>query len=229
MKLFSSSKRRSVLLLFACFLLSGGIQAEAVANYDQIASDSFWRKLYPGGGWSLFCGYRFVANKRTSEKEIIGIEHIYPTTWMMKQAGCQSRMQCRENKNTRFIRMEADLHNMYPVSQSVITLRYGFRYGLVKGEDWRIDDCDLEWKNGVVEPRPIARGNIARAMLYMYSRYDIPVDKKSLILFKMWNKNDPPSKQEEIRNDIIERLQGNRNPYIDRPSLAGRQKFIMMK
>ncbi|MFT5350905.1 MAG: deoxyribonuclease-1, partial [Gammaproteobacteria bacterium] len=47
--------------------------------------------------------------------------------------------------------------------------------------------------------------------------------------FKVWNKIDPPSKQEKIRNDRIERLQGNRNPYIDKPSLAERQKLTMLK
>ena len=220
---------RSICLLLLSVLFSAGVQAGEGADYDQIATRSFWQKLYPAGGWSLFCGYRFAANRGTVAGNTIGIEHIYSTTRMIKQSACQNRMQCRETKNTRFVRMEADLHNMYPVSQMVITLRFGYRYGLVRGEDWRIDDCDLEWKSGVVEPRPIARGNIARAMLYMHSRYNIPVDKESLALFRIWNKIDPPSQQEKIRNNIIERIQGNRNPYIDKPSLAESQKLTMLK
>ena len=110
-----------------------------------------------------------------------------------------------------------------------ITHRYEFRYGLINGEDWRFDDCDFEWKTGIVEPRQIARGNIARAMLYMHSRYDIPVEKNALVLFKVWNRIDPPSKQEKVRNDIIERLQGKRNLYIDRPSIAEQSKLTMLK
>ncbi|MEE8233859.1 MAG: endonuclease, partial [Gammaproteobacteria bacterium] len=35
-----------------------------------------------------------------------------------------------------------------------------------------------------------------------------------------WNKEDPPSDQEKVRNDKIEKIQGRRNPYIDDPSLA---------
>lgn len=118
---------------------------------------------------------------------------------------------------------------MYPVSKSVITHRNGLRFGLINGEEWRFDDCDLEWKSGVIEPRQIARGNIARAMLYMHTRYKIPFDKKSLVMFKVWNKIDPPSKQEAMRNNMIERLQGNRNPYIDNPSLAEKQKLTMLE
>lgn len=198
-------------------------------EYDQIASTTFWKQLYPGGGWSLYCGYKFAPDGKTANGQNIDIEHIYPTVQMAKHKGCQSRMQCRESKNAEFIRMEADLHNMYPAWQTVITHRTDFRFGLVNGEEWRFDDCDLEWKTGIVEPRQIARGNIARAMLYMHSRYNIPVDNNSLVLFKVWNKIDPPSKQEKIRNDRIERLQGNRNPYIDKPSLAERQKLTMLK
>jgi len=229
MKLFFVCQFRPVCALFLYFFFSVCVQAEEIISYDKIASDTFWRKLYPAGGWSLFCGYKFIANRSTAAGHTISIEHIYPTDLMSKQAGCQNRMQCRESHNARFTRMEADLHNMYPVSQVVMTLRFGFRYGLISGEDRRFDDCDIEWKSGVVEPRPIARGNIARAMLYMHSRYNIPVDEKSLILFRIWNKLDPPSKQEKLRNNIIERIQGNRNPYIDRPALAEQQKLTMLK
>ncbi len=220
---------RLACILFLSFILSICVRAENAVDYDTLAVESFWSELYPVGGWSLFCGYRFDSSRRTASGNTISIEHIYPTEQMVKVAGCHSRMQCRESHNRKFMRMEADLHNMYPVSQTLITLRYNFHYGLVKGEDWRLDDCDIEWKSGVLEPRPIARGNIARAMLYMHARYHIPVDEKSLNLFKLWNRIDPPSKQEKIRNKIIERLQGNRNAYIDKPSLADKRKLTLLK
>jgi len=201
-------------------LTPAGIAAEGIENYDEHARAAFWRKLYPGGGWSLYCGYRFNRSRKTASNHVIEIEHIYPTGRMAEHAGCHNRMQCRESDNTRFTRMEADLHNMYPVWQAVITYRYDRRFELVGGEVWRFDDCDLEWKTGVIEPRKIARGNVARAMLYMHSRYTIPVDRNDLALFRLWNRIDPPSRQEQARNDLIERIQGNRNPYIDRPSMA---------
>lgn len=229
MNIFVTGKCRLGWLLLLYFLFSVCVQAEEVVDSDQIAFDAFWQELYPAGGWSLYCGYKFAQSKKTVSGISIGIEHIFPTTWMAKLAGCHNRMQCRESKNLKFMQMEADLHNMYPAVQSLITYRYDYAYGLVNGEDWRFDDCDIEWKTGIVEPRPIARGNIARAMLYMHSRYAIPLDKKSLVLFKIWNRIDPPSKQEKFRNNIIERLQGNRNSYIDKPSLAERQNLSMLK
>ena len=229
MNILATGKCHPLWLLILSIVLSLSAEAENLNDYDQIASSSFWEKLYPAGGWSLYCGYKFVESGKTAGGQIINIEHIYPTNRMAEHAGCQNRMQCRESNNPVFMRMEADLHNMYPAWQTVITHRYDFRYGLINGEDWRFDDCDFEWKTGIVEPRQIARGNIARAMLYMHSRYDIPVEKNALVLFKVWNRIDPPSKQEKVRNDIIERLQGKRNPYIDTPSIAEQNKLTMLK
>ena len=229
MNILVTGRCRPLRLLFLSLVLSMSAGAENLNDYDQIASSSFWGKLYPAGGWSLYCGYKFAVSGKAAGGQVINIEHIYPTSRMAEHAGCQNRMQCRESKNPVFMRMEADLHNMYPAWQTVITHRYEFRYGLVSGEDWRFDDCDFEWKSGIVEPRQIARGNIARAMLYMHSRYDIPVEKNALALFKVWNRIDAPSKQEKVRNDIIERLQGQRNPYIDRPSIAEQRKLTMLK
>jgi deoxyribonuclease I len=229
MNRFFPGKYRFVLLFSLWLGYSLCAQADMSADYDDIAVDTFWSKLYRGGGWTLYCGYKFDAGQKTSNGINIGIEHIYPTASMSTHAQCHNRMQCRESRNEKFIRMEADLHNMYPVAQSVITFRNNFEFGLINGEDWRFDDCDLEWKSGVIEPRQIARGNIARAMLYMHSRYNIPVDGKSLLMLKMWNKIDPPSKQEMMRNNMIERLQGNRNPYIDSPALAEKLTLTMLK
>ena len=213
-------------LLLGLFMLCGARTiADTPGSYDDIATDTFWKKLYPGGGWSLYCGFKFNGTRRTASGRTIDIEHIFSSNHMAVHAGCETRMQCRESQNQAFMRMEADLHNMYPVWQAVITHRYDSMFGLVKGEYWRFDDCDIEWKTGIFEPRNIARGNIARAMLYMHAKYGIPVDKNSLALYRVWNRVDPPSKQEEARNDIIERLQGDRNPFIDRPSLADSEKF----
>ena len=216
-------------VLFLTFLCVIPSSAEKLQDYDKVAASRFWQNLYPGGGWSFYCGYRFTAAKKNIAGRIIDIEHIYPPSEMAKQAGCNSRMQCRDSNNAKFIKMEADIHNMYPAWQTVITHRYDFQYGLVSGEDWRFEDCDIERKGGIMEPRKIARGNIARTMLYMHTEYKIPLDEKAFALYKAWNKIDPPSDQELTRNNIIERIQGKRNPYIDQPSLVERRKLTMLR
>lgn len=196
-----------------------------VFNYDAVADSYFWDELYRGGGWTLYCGYQFSHEKKTDTGKAIGIDHIYPTNWMFRHLGCGNRLQCRAN-NTLYKKMEADLHNLYPVWQAMVTYRYDLHYGIISGEDWRFDDCDFEWKLKVAEPREKARGNIARAMLYMHTRYGVPIENDLMEMFKQWNRKDPPSKQEISRNDRIEKLQGQRNPYIDDPGLAEQIRMV---
>ena len=95
--------------------------------------------------------------------------------------GCNSRMQCRDSGNEKFARMEADLHNLYPTWLNLNNVHFVSSYGEIKGEDWRYDGCDFERKNGVAEPRPLARGNIARAIFYMHHEYGVPIENEMLV------------------------------------------------
>lgn len=208
-------------LLVLCAAAGAG---ENPFDYDTIAERTFWESLYPDGGWTLYCGIRFGADRRTADGGTVVIDHIYPTELLLKFAGCGNRSSCRDGGNGKFVKMEADMHNLYPTRQSLFTFRTGRRYGLVEGEDWRFDDCDIEWKDDVFEPRPLARGNVARSVLYMHATYRVPVDADQLQLLKEWNREDPPSDQEKARNDQIEKQQGARNPYVDDPALADRLK-----
>ena len=61
-------------------------------------------------------------------------------------------------------------------------------------------------------------------MFYVANAYDLKLYKRQREMLKQWNRQDMPSKEEKRRNDIIEKLQGNRNPYIDRPQLANEFK-----
>ena len=112
------------------------------------------------------------------------------------------------------------MHNLYPAWQVLITYRYEKTYGILKHATRRFNDCNIDWRSGVLQPRPIARGNIARAFFYMHNRYGLPIDKGMLKILKQWNRADAPSEQEKHRNDRIQALQGVRNPYIDNPALA---------
>lgn len=199
-------------------------QQMQVWDYDEIVTRVFWEELHKDGGWTLDCGYRFDAGRRSETGGTVTVDHIYPTEAMLKSLGCGNRLQCREKRGQRFLKMEADLHNLYPAWSPLVIYRNGARFGLIDGEQWRLDDCDIEWRGGVMEPRPLARGNVARAMLYMRATYRLPLDAAALTLFRQWNDEDPPSEQELARNALIERLQGRRNPYIDDPELAKRPK-----
>ncbi len=189
-------------------------------NYDKLVTDVFWHALYPGGGWTLYCGYHFDTDRMTADGKVVSVGHIYPTSWMLKFLGCHSRLQCHRKDGDGFDHMEADLHNLYPVWEDLDVYRDGASFGMVPGGARRVSDCDIKWRAGVLQPRPIARGNIARAMLYMHTTYHLPLAPAELKLMKKWNHEDPPSEQERDRNAAIERIQGRRNPFIDKPSLA---------
>jgi deoxyribonuclease I len=215
---------RSVQIISLIFLVSvlNNNYAETlpVESYDEVAVNSFWNELYANGGWSLYCGYRFDPAVELTEGRLFVIEQIYPASWMLKHNNCESRRQCRLDKKSRFTRMEADMHNLYPVWQDADVARRDTAFGMIDGEDWRYENCDFERYLGVTEPRPIARGNIARSIFYMHTQYGVPVEKNMLDELKRWNRQDPPSNQEMLRNNLIEEIQGNRNQYIDNPTMA---------
>lgn len=219
MYVIKGMRRLFVYFYFISFFIPVSAETDVV-GFDRIASAVFWEELYTYGGWTLYCGYRFESDKKIEMTRSVTIEHIYPTHKMLEQLGCESRMQCRESGNSFFVRMEADMHNMYPVWHALVTYRYGKEYGLVEGEERRIEDCDIEWQAGVIEPRPLARGNIARSLLYMYKEYNLYLEPDTIRMLVQWHREDPPSNQEIERNDRIESIQGLRNPYIDVPSRA---------
>jgi endonuclease I len=77
----------------------------------------------------------------------------------------------------------------------------------------------------VFEPRDSKKGDIARAILYFYVRYNYQrtanfaltnfnIEEATLL---EWARQDPPDEYERARNNLVYRAQGNRNPFIDRP------------
>ena len=43
---------------------------------------------------------------------------------------------------------------------------------------------------------------------------------KAQEILKEWNEIDPPSDVEKLRNDTVQKIQGNRNPFVDYPKLV---------
>jgi endonuclease I len=84
------------------------------------------------------------------------------------------------------------------------------------------------------EPPPTSKGNVARAIFYMATRYDGNEPDTSALAFSdnpahtnvmgiltnllLWHALDPPDVSESNRNETIySTYQHNRNPFIDRP------------
>lgn len=76
------------------------------------------------------------------------------------------------------------------------------------------------------------KGDVARMMMYMHLRYgnrctanQVGVGTHThhpdmLDIFLEWNAEDPVSEYEMVRNEVLQDMQGNRNPFIDNPYLA---------
>ena len=209
-------------LMTACYWLWIGILFTSVAVADQMriayfqdAEKLFWEQLYPKGGWTLYCGDRFENHSN------VVIEDVYAKEWAMKFLECESVEQCRA-QSSKFASIESDLHNMYPVLKIIAKTRADYSFGPITGEFRDFFECNFEYdaRDHIVEPRAVAQGNIARAILYMHVEYGLPVEKNLMVRVLEWNKVDPPSQDEIRRNDLIEKIQGTRNPYIDNPEQA---------
>ncbi|PCI36603.1 MAG: hypothetical protein COB53_08990 [Elusimicrobia bacterium] len=82
------------------------------------------------------------------------------------------------------------------------------------------------------EPPKHVKGLVARRMLYFYMRYgnlNILPGRQArnfwnsrIEMYIRWHEQYPPSVFEQRRNDLAEKWQGNRNPFVDDPGLVRR-------
>ena len=211
---------RGVAAIAVLLVLSACIEGVAAIKDYREAKEVFWENLYPNG-YTIYCNKKFTAFWR----EDINVEHVFPMGWVKNALQCGTRNECRKNSDL-FNKIEGDLHNLYPSISHLNYERQSYRFGEVKGEKRHYgEQCDFEVnkQKRVAEPRAAVRGELARSMLYMEHQYrdvGLTLFNKQAALMLQWHDIDPPSKEEMERNDRIEKLQGNRNPFIDDPSFA---------
>lgn len=190
---------------------------KALKDYET-ARPLLWKSVYPNGGKTLYCDETFDSDRRRG----FNVEHVFPMSWATNGLNCGKRKQCR-NTSKVFNLIEADLHNLFPSRSDVNHDRSSARFGEVKGEERRYGKrCDFEVNSRarVAEPAPDKRGEVARAMFYMaytYKDQGLVLFKRQAKLLEQWHRSDPPSKEEKRRNNVIEKIQGNRNVFIDQP------------
>ena len=201
--------RIAALLTLPCWVslsLAGG--QTKLANQEQ-AETAFWNELYPSGGYSLYCNTAF--KKKTAT---LDADHIYSLDQIADHLKCPSVRACE--KQTEFQRIAADLHNLFPAKKKIIRDRRKTLFGTVPGNQYKFEECQYKTTFQEVEPRNTAKGEIARAILYMHVEYGLPIPGRQ-DLMRQWNEIDPVDAAERTRNDRIEKIQGNRNPFVDHP------------
>lgn len=132
---------------------------------------------------------------------------------------------------------KSDLHHLFPSEAGINSRRSSFPFGEVQSVQWTGEDFTGSGQVSrlgtntegqvVFEPRANEKGNVARALLYFYTCYAINQSGASLENFNVelpmlvkWHAQDPVDAQERARNDAVFQVQGNRNPYVDRPEFV---------
>ncbi len=181
----------------------------------------------------IYCGLRLSVNANNPKRPAnwLSMEHAYAADWMADQFGCANRADFRVHRSskirTRFNHAEGELHNLWPAYKNLNSARGKRLFGEIPGSDNREIDvngrdftCRFQLEDNLVEPRSIVRGNLARSILYMCKEHGFAVNAAMMETLKKWNRDDPPTKAEKARADKIFKIQGTRNEFIDKPSLA---------
>lgn len=131
--------------------------------------------------------------------------------------------------------MYNDVHNLKPADASVNSSR-GYK-DFDNGGEQHPEATECYYTTYTWEARDAVKGDIARIIFYMDTRYEggngesnltvvdevntfpLPEHGKLSTLLE-WNAMDPPDEFERNRNNVIFSWQKNRNPFIDNPEYA---------
>lgn len=190
--------------------------------YAPVMIDNFASRDTTGGQRVVNCVYSGYAHLYPGAffYDVISREHTWPHSWMPTWPD-QEGMEY------------SDLHNLFPAHQnSANAVRSNRPLGVVVNQTSSFLGAKYGTDangNRVYEPRDSHKGDAARAIMYMAARWngnggswELPNPIDFLVQYgqdqdvlKQWHWQDPPSNYEIARNDYIESVQGNRNPFVD--------------
>jgi endonuclease I len=143
--------------------------------------------------------------------------------------------------------MNSDVHFIFATDGQVNAYRSSFPYGEVGTTDIVSNNgsrrgsarSGLGYSGTVFEPIDEFKGDMARAALYVATRYENIIaawennssssdavlnggntqvfETWYINLLKQWHQQDPVSQKEIDRNEAAHVYQGNRNPFVDHP------------
>jgi deoxyribonuclease-1 len=204
-------------LLILTVLLSGLCSLALSApksSYDEVIKNDLWGNIYKDGG------HCFYSNKSFTKKSPLIVEsHIYSKSWIREHLQCGTSRQCTR-KSPDYITITSDLHNIV-AAQSTLAFKLNTATFGALDERTEANEFGMRTRFHIVEPSDEKKGDVARAIFYMHKKYNLPL-RGSLYDFVLWNELDPPSEDERKRNDLIESIQGTRNPYVDQPEKVQR-------
>ncbi|MGB1298177.1 MAG: endonuclease [Psychrobium sp.] len=192
--------------------------------------------LYCGASFSLkkaienYNGYSGTKYKKRAKR--IEWEHVVPaqnfgqsfTAWRLGDKECINNKgkvykgrRCANKSSKEYRLMQADLYNLFPAIGSVNAYRSNFNFVMMPSEKSDFGACDMRIENKKAQPPKRARGQIARAYLYMedaYKQFKMSAAQRKLMI--AWDKQFPVSTWECERNKRIEKLQKSHNRILDK-------------
>ena len=200
------------------------------------------REVYYDHRVTVYCGYAFDEEKRiklpagfTTKKHKkragrVEWEHAVPAEnfgrafreWREGDAVCVDRKgkafrgrNCARKASREFRLMEADMYNLFPSVGAVNAVRSNKQYSELPGVPSAFGTCQAKVDGKRFEPPRQAKGELARAALYMEQEYpEYRLSRQQRQLFEAWNILDPVDKWECTRTKRIEGLQGNENTVV---------------
>jgi len=128
-----------------------------------------------------------------------------------------------------------DIHNLKPTDVSVNSDRGNLDFDDGGSQHSEASECYFDSDSW--EPRDAVKGDVARIIFYMSTRYEGDDEYSDLEIVDytgnsapnfgklstliQWHNDDPVDTFEQDRNDAIYGYQNNRNPYIDHPEYVG--------
>lgn len=238
--------RKMIYLLVALTLPVMAFAAGNTTNDSfNLAKRMLERQVYFDHHVTLYCGAEFDAQKRVTlpdgfstpahEKRAAKVEweHAVPAEnfgrafpeWRDGHPECVNRngkpfkgRHCAEKVNMGYRHMQADMYNLFPAIGAVNAVRSNKRYSTLPDSAAAFGSCPAKVDGNRFEPPDRAKGQVARAALYMadsYSKYRLSRQQEKL--FKAWDRIFPVDAWECTRAKRIETLQGNENARIKEP------------
>ena len=172
------------------------------------------------------CGMSEAKEKKRANR--IEIEHMYAAEHFGQQFACWREPLCRDKNGRpfkgrkccqkidgRFRHIEAELYNLAPDSGLINQARSNYRFGVLPSQEGYYGcSIKIDKSSRRVEPSDEAKGVVARAYLFMSEHYTLSLSKQQEQLFRVWNKQFPPSAWEQTWANQVAQIEGYANSYI---------------
>lgn len=207
------------------------------SNYENVMIKLFAARDTTGGQRVITCAY-------TGEQKVYADPFTFDATgYSREHTFCHDWMPTNPANNPERPEYN-DLHNLYPTNfANANQQRSNNALGIVTNVLSTYFDGKYGYgANGMLtyEPRDEHKGRAARAILYMAVCYngqngtwiiphDDPQVRQSIETLKEWHFQYPPDEWEIARNDFVDSVQNNRNPFIDSLDFACYVNFHTMQ